>query len=336
MEFHPVAELFPLMAHAEFETFCADIAENGLREPIWIHEAKIIDGRNRFNACQKLGIRPMYREWNGQGSLVSFVVILNLNRRHLSEGQRAMVAAKLANIDQSGRPNLIPPIGGIISQSDAAKMLNVSERSISRASVVQKKGVQELVDKVESGEISVSAAAKVAELPKGKQKRLIKKGRKGAQKLRTKLMVQSLEKTEKLGSGCLLCDPKASFTSATISAFMQKLAYKSPAFARLFNDIVEEIEGESLSETILAAQDKILASIDLGYSEATDLQRVSGLVKDEFDATIAVMLDYNSIEAVKQGGKTEQARGAAKVLYRRPIVEAKPELEYVLDQADFE
>jgi hypothetical protein len=36
-----------------------------------------------FNACQKLGIKPTYRKWNGKGSLVSFVVSLNLHRTTL-------------------------------------------------------------------------------------------------------------------------------------------------------------------------------------------------------------------------------------------------------------
>ena len=63
----------------------ADIQEHGLREAIWIHGGKIIDGRNRFKACERLGIKPAFRKWNGKGSLVSFVVSLNLHRRHLNE-----------------------------------------------------------------------------------------------------------------------------------------------------------------------------------------------------------------------------------------------------------
>ncbi len=334
MEFHPLADLFPLMSEREFGHLCANIAENGLREAIWTHENKIVDGRNRYNACVKLGLEPRFREWDRIGSLVNFVVSLNLHRRHLSESQRAMVAAKLTTIDASGEPSQICET---LSQPNAAKLLNVSPRLVFGAKKVLEKGVPELAEKVEAGEkgFTVSSAERIAELPKGKQKRLIRRGRKGAQKLRTKLMVQSLEKTEKIGSGCLLCDPKAVFTSATVSAFMQKLAYKSPAFARLFNDVVEELEGESLSETLLADQEKILAAIDLGYAEATDLQRASGLPKDEFDAAIAVMLDYSSIEAVKQGGKTDQARGAAKIIYRRVEKPEVLELEYEMVAEEF-
>ena len=91
--FHGVANIFPMMTDAEFASLKADIAENGLREAVWLHsDGSIIDGRNRYKACTELGITPEFRTWDGAGSLVSFVVSLNLHRRHLNSGQLAMVA----------------------------------------------------------------------------------------------------------------------------------------------------------------------------------------------------------------------------------------------------
>lgn len=96
---------------------------------------------------------------------VGFVVSLNLKRRHLSESQRAMVAAKLANMEQ-GRPPENRPIGlftseypPAVSQAEAADMLNVGHRSVKRAKQVVDDGTPELVAAVESGAASVSAAA---------------------------------------------------------------------------------------------------------------------------------------------------------------------------------
>lgn len=91
-EFHPVANLFPMMDEDSFKALCDDIKVNGLIEPIWLHEGKIIDGRNRYKACLETGVPPVFRNWKNDGSLVAFVVSLNLNRRHLNQSQKAAIA----------------------------------------------------------------------------------------------------------------------------------------------------------------------------------------------------------------------------------------------------
>lgn len=105
-EAHPVADIFPMMSDAELLDLVEDVRSHGLREPIWLHrDGRIIDGRNRAIACQQLGIEPETRVFEGDDSeLVAFVVSLNLHRRHLTESQRAMVAARIANL-KPGRPD---------------------------------------------------------------------------------------------------------------------------------------------------------------------------------------------------------------------------------------
>ncbi|WP_410960069.1 ParB N-terminal domain-containing protein, partial [Salmonella sp. SAL4434] len=51
--FHEYANLFPLLADTELDTLVADIQRNGLREPIIRYQAKILDGRNRYRACER-------------------------------------------------------------------------------------------------------------------------------------------------------------------------------------------------------------------------------------------------------------------------------------------
>lgn len=55
-------------------------------------------------------------------------------------------------------------------------MLNVSERSVKTAKHVQDHGAPELVHAVEAGEVSVSAAAEVAGLPKEEQSEIVAQG----------------------------------------------------------------------------------------------------------------------------------------------------------------
>lgn len=186
MEFHDVANIFPMMSSAEYGALTNDILENGQHEPIWTHDGKIIDGRNRYQACLELGIEPRFREWNGQGSLVAFVVSLNLHRRHLDESQRAMVGARIkpmfeneARARQGARTDLRANLRGGDSgkaSQKAAEAVNVSPRSVESASRVIERGVPGLADAVLSGNASVSAATEVATLSPEEQEEVLAAG----------------------------------------------------------------------------------------------------------------------------------------------------------------
>ena len=93
MKFHAVAEIFPMMEGDEFLKLVEDIRANGLLEPIWLHpdDGSVIDGRNRYRACSEAKVEPKTRKWNGKGSLVEFVLSMNLHRRHLTASQKGCV-----------------------------------------------------------------------------------------------------------------------------------------------------------------------------------------------------------------------------------------------------
>jgi hypothetical protein len=56
--------------------------------PIVLFEGKILDGRNRYNACKQAGVSPQYREFEG-GNPWQYVWDHNGQRRNLSGEQRA-------------------------------------------------------------------------------------------------------------------------------------------------------------------------------------------------------------------------------------------------------
>lgn len=91
-ELHPLCTLFPRLAGAEFDALRDDIKTNGLRQPIVLHEGRILDGGNRYRACIEAGVTPKFVEFAG-GNLVSFVLSANLHRRHMSAGQQAAIVA---------------------------------------------------------------------------------------------------------------------------------------------------------------------------------------------------------------------------------------------------
>jgi N6-adenosine-specific RNA methylase IME4 len=166
MEFHPVSDIFPMMHREAFEELTEDIKLNGLLIPIVIYEDKVLDGRNRLKACDKLGIEPRFTAYDGDDPL-AYVVSQNLSRRHLDESQRAMVAARIANLKE-GRPKKNAPIGGV-STAHAAKRLSVGPRSLERAKKVLRDGTKGLVRAVEDGNIAVSIAAKLADQDRATQ-----------------------------------------------------------------------------------------------------------------------------------------------------------------------
>ena len=163
-ERHPLSAAFPDMDPEEFQDLLSSIKIHGQREPITLFENKILDGWHRYQACQKLEISPATYEFDGEDP-VSYVIDLNLNRRHLSPSQKALAVVSCNSWRGVGKP-VIPPRGGIncrqddISATDMAKRAGVGTRTIERAKQVVNTGDQETLDKVRKGAISLSQALK--------------------------------------------------------------------------------------------------------------------------------------------------------------------------------
>jgi len=156
---HPVNARFPMMPPSQFAELVEDIRRNGQRQPIALsHDGRIVDGRNRYRACEKLGIEPKVVRLPKDTNLEAFCLTANLHRLHLDQSQRALLAAKLATL-----PNHRPKMGstpiGVLTQPQAANLLNVGNRSINRARLVLESGDEDLIESVEKGQLSVFRAA---------------------------------------------------------------------------------------------------------------------------------------------------------------------------------
>jgi hypothetical protein len=105
LDFHPAANLFPLMNEADRRVLAEDIEHNGQRLPILTVDGKVIDGRNRYLACLDVRVEPWIEQASAEAHAdpIGFVVSMNITRRHLSAGQRAIVAAEAwALAEQAG------------------------------------------------------------------------------------------------------------------------------------------------------------------------------------------------------------------------------------------
>jgi ParB-like chromosome segregation protein Spo0J len=116
LRFHPLADIFPLMEGEEFDALVEDIKAYGLREKIDLHQGKIVEGRNRYRALQRLGIDPsadptkyfrkaIYahtvggeiasHEQSNDDRVRAYVISKNIHRRHLTVEQKRELIAKL-------------------------------------------------------------------------------------------------------------------------------------------------------------------------------------------------------------------------------------------------
>jgi hypothetical protein len=166
-EIHPLAAIFPRIKGEAFRLLVEDIATNGLNEPIVLHtDGRVLSGWGRVNACWQANVRPIFRTYDGLDPL-AFVISSNVRRRQNTPSQLAMVAARIANL-KVGRPgensaNL--QNSQAISLRRAAEQLGVSERGANSARAVLDRGAAELVQAVDDGEITVSAAEAISRLP---------------------------------------------------------------------------------------------------------------------------------------------------------------------------
>ncbi|HVK14425.1 MAG TPA: hypothetical protein VM597_37145 [Gemmataceae bacterium] len=168
MDLHPYCELFPAMPADDLARLAEDIRANGLREPVITFEGKVLDGRNRLAAAAMADVAVEFKDYRGKDAL-AYVISRNLHRRHMDEGQRALAAARAANLQQ-GQKTVREAV------TETAESFKVSERLVYAAKAIEDKAAPELADAVAKGEVTVSAAAEVAKLPKAKQKKIVEAG----------------------------------------------------------------------------------------------------------------------------------------------------------------
>ncbi len=193
IEFHPLANIFPLIEGEHFLELVKDVREHGLREPIILLEGKILDGRNRYRACVAAGMLPESlgaltvpqlkyfkhhlpagAETPSQAELLAFVVSKNLHRRQLTDDQRRMVGARMVNL-KAGRPVEDEQSSQIanISRDEAARLMTTDVAGIDRARSVIAHAVHEIVELVDEGKVSVATAAEIAKQPAERQAEIV-------------------------------------------------------------------------------------------------------------------------------------------------------------------
>ena len=195
-EVHPFADAFPLIDGDEFDQLVMDIKKNGLREPIVLNHDRtvLVDGRNRYRACEAAGADPVFEtlpERYTEPLILDLIVSMNMARRQLNQGQRALMAleyeryyaaaqSKGAPVGNSNAsrptPDTSPSVDTKVadlrqqdfwvepqaprerkSSERAAKAVGASGRAVQQAKAVVR-DAPDLAAKVRAGEIALDAA----------------------------------------------------------------------------------------------------------------------------------------------------------------------------------
>jgi len=181
LQIHQAANLFPEMGQEEIEKLAADIKGNGMQVPIALDDdGKVIDGRNRLRACKLLNrktVEALTHRVSGDAT-IRFVISQNLHRRHLTESQRADIAARLAGGLHGGDRSKAQICA--LTQAEAAKQMGISERSLQNAKFVHQHGIGPLQSALTQGDIPATTAAELATLPPEEQKETVTAGARAA------------------------------------------------------------------------------------------------------------------------------------------------------------
>ena len=204
LKIHPTAARFPALSEPELEEMAADIKANGQRQAIMLTAdgKTLVDGVNRYKACKRAGVPPKTArlpQHYTEIDILQFIMSVNLRRRDLNAGQRALLvldfaehfekAAKERRIEAGrrgsaavkgkrfsahGRSSIkkkkirkTPPHN---TRDDLGKLAKVAGRTVSTAKAVRLYS-KALADRVLSGEIGLDAAEDIMRKEKAAQPR---------------------------------------------------------------------------------------------------------------------------------------------------------------------
>lgn len=173
--------------HAALER---SILAEGCRDALVLWGDVLVDGHNRYGICTKHGL-PFQTVQNTRFQSMEdvhlWMIDQHLGRRSVSDFQRGVLALRkkdimearrlavldnpapqLAPVPEPGAPE-VPAAPPLKSREAIARAARISTATVSQIEKIQKAAAPELVAAVRSGEVSISAAAVIADLPAEEQ-----------------------------------------------------------------------------------------------------------------------------------------------------------------------
>ena len=151
---HELSAIFMDMPDEDFQNLLKSVERDGFKDPIIrMIDTQVLDGWHRYRAAKELNLlrKLRFRQWNerDEGDPAAFVMARNIERRHLSAGQRAQIVVSFneryghggdRKSDEIKTPNSV-----LKTKQELAKEAGVGTSTIDRAVRVEKAGQAESV-----------------------------------------------------------------------------------------------------------------------------------------------------------------------------------------------
>lgn len=162
-EIHPLAARWPMMPDDELAALAESIAADGLSHPLVLDgQGRLVDGRNRLEACRIARVHPKYLSPRGLDTdeeIRAYIGRVNAQRRNVSTGQKAIaVADDLAA--QGKRKNGRWERGSITQESGLSGVAWTEAMRLAGLIIDHR---PDLTDQVIAGDLTLNAAAEQAE-----------------------------------------------------------------------------------------------------------------------------------------------------------------------------
>lgn len=192
-EFHA---LIPPLSDDERTQLETNLKADGCRDPLVHWRGLLLDGHNRYEICDRLGIgyRMVEKALPDRAAATAWIIRNQLGRRNLSDFQRAELALRLKPVlsaDAKQRmtagkasdpaPNVAQGQRNPDTRKVLAEAAGVSPTTIQRTETIAARAAEPVKQLAREGKVSVAAAAAVATLPKREQAKVAAEGPKAVQ-----------------------------------------------------------------------------------------------------------------------------------------------------------
>lgn len=167
-------DLIPPLSADEYKQLTENIVSEGCRDALVVWNGFIVDGNNRYDICQKNGIKfkTEQMEFSDESDAKIWIIKNQFGRRNITDAVRGLLALELepliaakANARQQGGQGGVLLLSTLAeakepvdTRKEVAKVAGVSTGTMYKVKKVRDAGTLETLNQMRTGEISINKA----------------------------------------------------------------------------------------------------------------------------------------------------------------------------------